>query len=383
MYTDWFHLRRLPFRLRPDPEFLYLTGSPLRVREGLRGTALRQTGLVLLLGGPGVGKTTLLHVLAQDIAGRREVARLQLAGLAPQEAFDSLAVQFGLGTPESGARTDFTRLSRYFAEASGGGRPAVILVDEAQLLPNDTLRELLALCTLKPSPLLVLAGEPILARQVQDTGHRSGASKPVAFSLPRLDDEQTRGYIGHRLATAGGTGALIDPEAFAEISRYTGGTPKLINALCDRAMALAELHSNPRVTAGEIRDAARDLKWVEFKATDVPAGDAPLVEPADTRPLQLEVRLNGVLVKQLTLTPGRLVIGRGDDTDLQLQSSFISRSHCQIVTTGAQSFIEDLGSTNGIIVNGKRLRVHRLLPEDRIKLGEHELLCLDAIAAAD
>jgi general secretion pathway protein A len=92
---------------------------------------------------------------------------------------------------------------------------------------------------------------------------------------------------------------------------------------------------------------------------------------------ELDVQHRGVAVRRLALTPGRVTIGRGADCELQLDSQFVSRHHCQIITTAEQSFVEDLGSTNGIIVNGRRRQLHKLVAQDQIVIGDHTLTYLE------
>jgi general secretion pathway protein A len=163
--------------------------------------------------------------------------------------------------------------------------------------------------------------------------------------------------------------------------RYTGGTPQLINILCDSALNYAEAHSTQRVGIPEIRDAVQELKWVEFAARAAQSGQATdtassgslrTLRPAVTP--ELEVLHSGRPLSRLTLKPGRLVVGRGEDAGLRLESQFVSRQHCQLITTAEQTFVEDLGSTNGILVNGRRRRMHRLVPDDKIVIGDHTLI---------
>jgi hypothetical protein len=210
----------------------------------------------------------------------------------------------------------------------------------------------------------------------------------AALQLPRLTQAQIAGYLTCRLSVAGSGGrALFDPEAIVEILRYTGGTAQLINVLCDNAMTLAETHSLQSVGAAEIRDAVQELKWVEFSAR-APArteeASTAGATPAPRLPLvmELEIQRSGQFVDRLTLNPGRLIVGRAEDAHIRLDSPVVSRHHCQIITTADQCFIEDLSSTNGIVVNGKRRRLHRLLPQDRIVIGDHTLIYMETPAAA-
>jgi general secretion pathway protein A len=377
MYTDWFNLTALPFRLRPDPEFLYLADDVARVLDGLRAAARRTAGTVALVGEAGVGKTTVLHVLARDYADGNRLARLQVADVTRPEVLESLVQQFGLSTRPAPNPEHSALLSRYFAESTGRGKPAIVLVDDAHMLPAASLRTLLDLGLSRPAPLLVLAGEPELEQKIRAQTRRDATLAPSdVFRLPRMDESTTAAYIAHRIVAAGGGHrALFESDAIDGIQRYTGGTPKLINALCDRAMAIAESHSNPRVAAGDIRAAAQLLGWDEFAPGKNTAAEPDGATGRST--LDIELRLKGELVSRLNLRPGRIVIGRSEDADLRVNSSLVSRQHCHIVTDATQSLIEDLGSTNGIVVNGKRVRSHRLAAGDAVIVGDHRLRCVE------
>ncbi len=381
MYTDWFKLKRLPFRLRPDPEFLYLNGETTPAFEALRAAVATGRGAMALIGEAGVGKTTLLHAIAQQRQGSMSVARIQQPNLTSSELLDALAEQFGLPTARDPAANPQTAIRHFIAEEVGNDRAVLILVDEAHRLASATLRELLKLCARQPAPLVILAGAPELAVQLAALAGESGAALPPVstLQLPRLNVGGTEGYVRRRLNVAGGGARnLFDADTFAEIQRYTGGTPQLINEMCDAAMTLAETHNSPRVGITEIRDAAHELKWVEFsaRAPAAAAGAAPgpRLEPVRA---ELDVQHRGVAVQRLRLSPGRITVGRGDDCGLQLDSQFVSRHHCQIITTAEQSFVEDLGSTNGIVVNGRRRQLHKLAPHDQIVIGDHTLTYLE------
>jgi general secretion pathway protein A len=374
MYTDWFKLDRLPFRLRPDPDFLYATGQTAHVLETLKAAVGRKPRLFLVQGESGVGKTTVLHALATSMADSRSIARVQLPNITARELLQTLEAQFGV---QDERRADeppsVARLNRHFAEQAGQGRPATLLVDDAHLLPAATLRQLLRLCRSQPLPFLVLTGDGTLEKRLG-----SAAANFVGLRLPRLDVADVRHYIRFRLKVAGSkTRTLFDDDCLAEVYRYTGGTPKLINILCDRGLSLAEAHSNATVTAGDIRDAAQALQWVEYRAPELPDAPEPspdsgtVAQPA----LELEVRFRGEPVTQVMLREGIMIVGRAPESDIRLHSDLISRQHCRIVTRDGQSFVEDLGSTNGVIVNGKRLRVHRLAPADDIQIGEYHMTC--------
>lgn len=385
MYTDWFKLKKLPFRLRPDPEFLYLTEATGVVYEALRAAVAGGQKLMCLLGDAGVGKTTLLHALARDSQPLASVARVQQPNLTSEELESSLAEQFGLTDRDGAAHEPWSQLKQYAATQSSQGRAVVILVDEAHLSTVPVLRDLLSLTAWAAPPLVVLAGEQELTNTLAAL-ESSGTELPrhETLRLAALSQAQLAGYINFRLRIAGNESReLFEPDTIGEIFRYTGGTPQLINTLCDSAMLFAEARNTARVGVIEIREAARELNWIEFSARAAPAAsptDTANSASTEAAPrattLALEVRRNGEFVSQIALVPGHLVVGRATDAGLRLDSRFISRRHCELITTAEQTLIEDLGSANGIQVNGQRCRLHRLAAGDNVALGDFTLSCI-------
>ena len=195
-------------------------------------------------------------------------------------------------------------------------------------------------------------------------------------------------------------------EIFAEdcyplILRYTGGVPRLINTLCETSMMVAFARDMDTVSVDDIQTAVDELRWKDFSERVRGIGE---VDPADTsrlRKLQgpslsvsstddderanakpvplgkLVVVADGKTVGELPLLLGRTIIGRTPDNDLQIDSRFVSRHHCQVVTQAQSSVIEDLNSTNGIVIKSRRVRRHNLNDGDVITIGRHDLIYLD------
>src|SRR5690606_19463823 len=224
----------------------------------------------------------------------------------------------------------------------------------------------------------------------------------LRFHLAALSPDDTRGYILHRLEVAGSSGReIFAADCHPLIYRYTGGVPRLINTLCETAMMAAFTSDRDQVTLADVEAAIDELGWQEF--SDRPKGlghdnDAAVdtgrfrrgpglyVGPADggsgdpaTRPAmaRLVVVAEGKTVGELPLYMGRTIIGRTPDNDLQIDSRFVSRHHCQIITRADTCVVEDLNSTNGIVVKSRRVRRHNLNDGDVITIGRHDLIYLD------
>jgi type II secretory pathway predicted ATPase ExeA len=319
----------------------------------------------------GAGKTTWLQAVEQRLQATARVAHIHHTEISAVELIETLCLQFALGHASSSSRE--SELRRFMAGQRATQQPVVIFADDAHRLPADTLLCLLQLMTPDSAPLLVIGCDASwwLARPQSPALSQLCGIVTGTLELQRFNDRQTADYIRHRLEVAGTAGrALFDAPALAEILRFTGGTPHLINRLCDSALTLAAARSCDLVGAEAIRDAARHLQWVEFSARPT-AADTPATA-ADSS-AELEVRTDGCAARRQTLRPGKLIIGRDRDSDMQLESRFVSRRHCRIITTRMHSYIEDLGSTNGLLVNGQRLRIHRLATRDRIVIGNYTL----------
>ena len=155
MYTDWFKLKKLPFRLRPDPEFLYLADETEVVYAALRAAMVAEQRLVCLLGESGVGKTTLLHALARDCQGTMSVVRVQQPNLTSLELAATLSEQLGLPPQIDTNHKAWAHLHRHVASEAAHGHPVIILVDEAHRCTDPMMRELLMRwrkCSPAPGP---------------------------------------------------------------------------------------------------------------------------------------------------------------------------------------------------------------------------------------
>jgi hypothetical protein len=206
----------------------------------------------------------------------------------------------------------------------------------------------------------------------------AAADGPWQVQLRALAADDVKAYIDRRLAVAGARGKeLFTPEACALVFQHTGGAPRLINVLCDAALHAACARASGQVSGAEIVLATQDPRWPEAVARDK-AGPSALAEDslATAATAQLVVSLGTQQIGSCPVKTGRITIGRATDNELRLEARFISRHHCQIVTVGDISTIEDLGSVNGICVNGKSVRRHVLQHADQIMLGEHVLTYL-------
>ena len=389
MYLELFKLHELPFRLSPDPQFLYLSKQHARAKAYMESTIWFTDGFVVITGEIGAGKTTLIETFLRELQSDVIVAQINQTQLSPTAFLQTVLVQFGFSPFNMKKPEVLSTLNQYLAEQYSGGRKVLLIIDEAQNLTSRVLEEVRMLSgveTTKEKVLrIILAGQPELNEKLNSPELLQLSQRVrLRFHLTALSKSETSAYIDHRLEVAGSQGRRIFAEdTYPVIFKYTGGVPRLVNTLCDTAMMAAYGKDKDTVGMAELDAAIAELQWVEFSSVTnrLKMPNMEFAAPAiqDSSPVVGRILLasEGKTVVERELRPGRLVIGRTSDNDLQIDSKFISRHHCQIVTQPDSCLIEDLNSTNGIFVKSKRVRRHNLNDGDVVVVGQHEMMYID------
>jgi len=436
MYLEQFKLHELPFRLSPDPQFLYLSKQHARAKAYMESTIWFTDGFVVITGEIGAGKTTLIETFLRELQTDAVVAQINQTQLSPTAFLQTVLVQFGFSPFNMKKPEVLATLNQFLVEQHIAGKKVLLIVDEAQNLSSRVLEEVRMLSgieTTKEKALrIILAGQPELNDKLNSQELVQLAQRVrLRFHLAALTKAETIAYIDHRLEVAGSQGRRIFEEGtYGTIYKYTGGTPRLINTLCDTCLMAAFGRSRDTVSKGDLEAAIQELRWVPFgkgvNRTQLPEPEAvlepqqepeaepesepepaipakkpvqvqiqvpakvaaepiseaevePEVEPGEIAPVVGRILLAsaGKTVLERELKPGRLVIGRTPDNDLQIDSKFVSRHHCQIVTQVDSCVIEDLNSTNGIFVQSKRVRQYNLNDGDVVQIGQHEIMYMD------
>ena len=296
MYTSFYKLTGKPFQLSPDPRFFYGSSAHRRAMSYLRYGLSQAEGFIVITGGIGTGKTTLVRNLFEEL-DRDEVMAAQLVTtqLDADDMLQLVVAAFGLEHEKLSKAVLIKRLEDFLAGASRDGKRVLLVVDEAQNLPAQSLEELRMLSNFQVSdkPLLqsFLLGQEEFRSTLQAPGLEQLRQRIIASChLAPLEERETRDYIEHRLGVVGwDQDPLITRDAHAAIFAATDGIPRRVNVLCDRLLLFGYLEQKHEFAAETVEKVAAELSdelrpssndSVKVDMGQAPAaGEAPIAPP--------------------------------------------------------------------------------------------------------
>lgn len=270
MYTEYFGLRDRPFSIAPDPEYLYMS---IRHREALAHLIYGlQTdgGFVLLTGEVGTGKTTVCRCLLEQVPDDAEIAFVLNPKVSATELLETICDELGINCPEhtTSIKIFVDAINHFLLATHAKGRKTVLIIDEAQNLSIDVLEQIRLLTNLETNKKkllqVIMIGQPELRDMLKRQDLRQLEQRVTArYHLQPLNYPEALAYISHRLQVAGVERPLFSRRALRMLFRLSGGVPRLINLLCDRALLGAYATNQNSVTPKLVRTTAKEIFGTE------------------------------------------------------------------------------------------------------------------------
>ena len=274
MYEEYYGFKELPFNVTPDPRFLYRSASHRDALAYITYGIFQKKGFIAVTGEVGVGKTTVVNAFIDLFQPSLEVAFIFSTKFPFDQLLYLVCNDFGLEVEGQNKAQMLMTLNRFLIEQYENNRNTVLIIDEAQNLSPDVLEELRMLSNLETRDRkliqIMLVGQPELETMLNLNEMRQLRQRiPGICRIPILGREDLEKYIEYRVDVAGkhNGGPVFTKDAMDEIYHYSGGTPRLINVLCDRALLIGFV-SNTRTIDGRIvREGIRDLENKESPVT--------------------------------------------------------------------------------------------------------------------
>jgi type II secretory pathway predicted ATPase ExeA len=266
MFETHFGLREKPFRKTPDPRYLFLNEAYEEALEQLL-YAVEERDLALLTGEVGSGKTLLSRTLVDRLGDRYEVGMILNPRLSPRQFLRTVASEIGVAEPRYHAADLLDQIHGRLLELDEAKRPALLIVDEAHLIPGKaTLEEIRLLTNFQLDDrnliAIVLIGQPELRERLQHRAYRALTQRIGAqFHLTPLSEEDSAFYLRHRVRVAGGEHDLFTNGAIRVLHRASGGLPRVLNHLATQAL-LEGLAREARTIDEDIATAAAEGQFL-------------------------------------------------------------------------------------------------------------------------
>jgi type II secretory pathway predicted ATPase ExeA len=348
--------------------------------EALRETHEHPTGISLLQGPKLSGKSILIRSFVETLDPECAVALVDGKDLNTTNLLLATLRQFGYDIDLS-SRNELFGLLRVFAlQQAESTLPPLLVIENAHELKPSALRALCELAALRArygSALkIVLASDSSLKSIVHAPAMESIAKRVLHdIHLRPMTRDEARDYVHEKLVAAGADmPTIIFPDAVCdELWDASGGWPGVLDRVALLALAKAE---NLPVNTDKVEHPALPSGTWDALADDIESVEIPSRLP------QLVVTNSGTIIQEHSIDRARLLIGRSEHNDISIGSRFISRHHAIIVRHGSSTFLMDLNSTNGTMVNARRVSNHVLLHEDVITIGHHKIKFSDPHATS-
>ncbi|HVY70752.1 MAG TPA: AAA family ATPase [Verrucomicrobiae bacterium] len=266
MYLEYYGLKEPPFDITPNPRFLYFSPKHREALNHLLYGIRERKGFVQLTGEVGAGKTTLCRAMLEQLGDNFATALILNPVLDSDGLMKAVAMEFGLKVKGMDRLETLAAINEFLLARAHGGQDAVLIIDEAQDLTNELLEQVRLLSNLETDDRkllqIVLMGQPELRERLDDHRLRQLRQRiTVRYHLRPLRFSELGQYVQHRLEVSGASGApYFTVGALWRIHRYSGGIPRLVNAVCDKCLLAGFVQQRDKIDFGMVGLSIRELE---------------------------------------------------------------------------------------------------------------------------
>ena len=270
-YTEFFEFKEHPFRITPDVEYFFASPNHMEALQSLKYFVDSDEGFLVLTGEPGTGKTITMRKFMNELPDTVEYAYVMFPSLEPEEMFRAVLEDFGFPIGENQTKnTLFSGFRDFLTEKKRQGKQPLLIIDEAQNLPERTLEELRILSNLETEKekliRFVIAGQPELETKLNSNQLRQLRQRITLYiNLDYMSLEDMSKYVAFRLSKGGFHGQYPDRAFYKKLYAYTGGNPRLVNLAMERTLMAAYVDQNKVLTAKHLSSAAASLRLEKEK----------------------------------------------------------------------------------------------------------------------
>ena len=263
---DYYGLTEPPFDITPNPRFLFYSAKHREAFNHLLYGIRERKGFVQMTGEVGAGKTTLCRALLEHLDGHFSTALILNPVMSPNELMKAIATEFGLAVNGLDRLDTLSVINQFLLQQFERGQDTVLIIDEAQDLTDELLEQVRLLSNLETDNRkllqIVLLGQPELRERLNNPKLKQLRQRiTVRYHLRSLSRFEVNQYVQHRLEVAGAKGApYFTQPALWRVYRYSQGIPRLLNAICDKALLAGFVQQCERITFGMVGRAVRELE---------------------------------------------------------------------------------------------------------------------------
>jgi general secretion pathway protein A len=266
VYLDFYGLTEPPFDITPNPRFLFYSTKHREAFNHLLYGIRERKGFVQLTGEVGAGKTTLCRAMLEQLDAHYSTALILNPVMSAHELMKAIAVEFGLPVHGLDRLDTLAVINQFLLQQVERGKESVLIVDEAQDLTEDLLEQVRLLSNLETDDRklvqIVLMGQPELRDRLNDPRLRQLRQRiTIRYHLQPLSRQEVTQYIQHRIQVSGGNGApYFTWPALWRVYNYAQGIPRLVNAVCDKALLAGFVSQTERIDFRLVNRAIRELE---------------------------------------------------------------------------------------------------------------------------